>query len=204
MNERIYLLLNDEDSPVARGLLITPPDGEELRVKVLDEDIDEIEDIAPHKLVTLVGMLQTMPTLRGEVIGASRDVLKLRTVESKEDVRDMLRVKVAFDSLIYPVDVKWTGRRKVEFVDLSCGGIAFYCDEEMQRGELVEIVIPVTPQPLVMRCRILRAWEKEGRSCYAARFINMCHDEEKLICEAVFNIQLNQHTKKTEREGVVQ
>ena len=108
MNERIYLLLNDEDTPVARGLLITAPDAEELRVKVLDEDIDEIEDIAPYKLVTLVGMLQTMPTLRGEVLGTSRDVLKLRQVETKEDVRDMLRVKVAFDTLIYPVEVSWT------------------------------------------------------------------------------------------------
>jgi len=204
MNERIYLLLNDEDAPVARGLLITAPDAEELRVKVLDEDIDEIEDIAPHKLVTLVGMLQTMPTLRGEVLGASRDVLKLRQVETKEDVRDMLRVKVAFDTLIYPVDVSWTGRRKVEFIDLSCGGIAFYCDEPMQRGDIIEVVIPVTPQPLVMRCRILRAWEKEGRPCCAARFINMCHDEEKLICEAVFNIQLSQHMKTEDRKEVVQ
>ena len=204
MNERIYLLLNDEDTPVARGLLITAPDAEELRVKVLDEDVDEIEDIAPHKLVTLVGMLQTMPTLRGEVIGTSRDVLKLRQVETKEDVRDMLRVKVAFDTLIYPVDVPWTGRRKAEFIDLSCGGIAFYCDEPMQRGDIIEVVIPVTPQPLVMRCRILRAWEKDGRPCCAARFINMCHDEEKLICEAVFNIQLSQHMKTADRKEVVQ
>lgn len=204
MNERIYLLLNDEDTPVARGLLTTAPDAEELRVKVLDEDIDEIEDIAPHKLVTLVGMLQTMPTLRGEVIGTSRDVLKLRQVETKEDVRDMLRVKVAFDTLIYPVDVSWTGRRKAEFIDLSCGGIAFYCDEPMQRGDIIEVVIPVTPQPLVMRCRILRAWEKDGRPCCAARFINMCHDEEKLICEAVFNIQLSQHMKTADRKEVVQ
>lgn len=204
MNERIYLLLNDEDTPVARGLLITPPDAEELRVKVLDEDLDEIEDIAPHKLVTLVGMLQTMPTLQGEVLGTSRDMLKLRPVETKEDVRDVLRVDVAFDTLIYPVDVAWTGRRRAEFIDLSCGGIAFYCDEKMKRSDVIEVVIPVTPQPILMRCRILRAWEKEGRPCYAARFINMCHDEEKLICEAVFNIQLNQHTKKAERKGVVQ
>ena len=204
MNERIYLLLNDEDVPVARGLLITSPDAEELRVKVLDQDIDEIVDISERKLVTLVGMLQTMPTLRGAVTGTSRDVLKLRPVESKEDVRDVLRVDVAFDSLIYPVDVSWIGRRKVEFLDLSCGGIAFYCDEKMERGNLVEVVIPVTPQPLLMRCRILRAWEKGGRLCYAARFINMCHDEEKLICEAVFGIQLNQHTKKAERKGVVE
>ena len=95
-------------------------------------------------------------------------------------------------------------RRKVEFIDLSCGGIAFFCDETMKRGEVVEIVIPVTPQPLLMRCRILRAWEKEGRPCYAARFINMCHDEEKLICEAVFGIQLKQHMKTSERQGVVE
>ena len=201
MNERIYLLLNDEDVPVARGLLISPPNGAEIRVKVLDDDIDEIEDIAEHKLVTLVGMLQNMPSLQGEVTGVSRDVLRLRRVESKEDVRDMLRVNVAFDTLIYPLDGSWTGRRKVECIDLSCGGIAFFCDEPMQRGDMLELVIPVTPQPLLLRCRILRTWEKDGRPCCAARFISMCHDEEKLICEAVFNIQLSQHGKKANGRG---
>lgn len=203
MNERIYLLLNDEDVPVARGLLITAPDAQELRVKVLDEDIDEIDDISEHKLVTLVGMLQTMPNLRGEVLGSSRDVLRLRPVESKEDVREALRVKVSFDTLLYPVDGQWTGRRKAEFIDLSCGGIAFFCEEPLQRGELAEVVIPVTPQPLVMRCRILRAWEKDGRPCCAAKFVNMCHDEEKLICEAVFGIQLSQHKKTANGRGVM-
>lgn len=202
MNERIYLLLNDEDVPVARGLLITPTDSPELRVKVLDVDIDEIADISDHKLVTLAGMMASSPTLRGEVIGSSRDILKLRQVETKEDVREMLRVKVSFDTLVYPVATSWTGRQKVEFIDLSCGGIAFYCDQPMSRGEIVEVIIPVTPQPLLMRCRILRAWEKDGRPCCAARFINMCHDEEKLICEAVFGIQLSQH--KGYGKGVVQ
>ncbi|MBR3703978.1 MAG: PilZ domain-containing protein [Oscillospiraceae bacterium] len=194
MRERIYLLLNDEDVPFGRGVLLTAPELDELRVKLMDGGIDEIRE---HKLVTLVGTLQNMPTLQGEVMEISGNMIRLRRVDSKADVRDTLRVDVAFDSLLYPVSGTWSGRRKVEFIDLSCGGIAFFCDEAMDRGDLAEIVIPVTPQPLLMRIRILRSWERGGRTCYAARFIDMCHDEEKLICEAVFAIQLEQHGRKS-------
>lgn len=201
MSERIYLLLNDEDVPVARCVLLTESNAPQLRVRILDADVEELEAATLHKLVTLVGMLQTMPTLQGEVIGSAYDDLKLRRVESKSEVREMLRVDVAFDSLIYPVDGKWFGQRKVEFIDLSCGGIAFFCEEEMQRGDQFEVVIPVTPQPILMRCQILRAWEKNGRRCYAAKFVDMCHDEEKLICEAVFGIQLSQQKKKANGRG---
>ena len=193
MSERIYLLLNDEDVPFGRGMLTTAPDAEDLCVKVID---GEFEEVGENKLITLVGTMQTMPTLQGAVVRVSHNALWLRRVDSKEDVREMLRVDVSFDSLLYPITGQWTGRRKVEFIDLSCGGIAFYCDEPMERGERVEIVIPVTPQPLLMRCRILRSWERGGRTCYAARFVEMCHDEEKLICEAVFGIQLEQHRKR--------
>lgn len=193
MNERIYLLLNDEDVPFGRGVLLAAPDSVELRVKLMDGGADEMRE---RKLITLVGMLQNMPTLQGEVIKISGNTLVLRRVESKEDVREMLRVDVAFDTLIYPVSGSWSGRRKVEFVDLSCGGIAFFCEEMMERGDVIEVVIPVTVQPLLMRARILRRWDKDGRLCYAARFIDMCHDEEKLICEAVFSIQLEQHRMK--------
>ena len=202
MSEKIYLVLNDEDVPIARGVLMTESDAPQLRIRLVDAEADEIEAATLHKLVTLVGMLQTMPTLQGEVIGSAYDDLKLRRVETKSEVREMLRVDVAFDSLIYPIDGSWTGRRKVEFIDLSCGGIAFYCEEELQRGEQVEVVIPVTPQPILMRCQILRTREKNGRSYYAAKFVDMCHDEEKLICEAVFGIQLDQQRGKANGRGV--
>lgn len=194
MSERIYLLLNDEDVPFGRGVLITAPGAAEMCVKVIEGEVDEIGE---NKLITLVGTRKTVPSLQGAVARVSGNTIRLRRVDSKEDVREMLRVDVAFDSLIYPISGQWTGRRKVEFIDLSCGGIAFYCDESMERGERIEVVIPVTPQPLLMRCRILRSWERGGRNCYAARFVEMCYDEEKLICEAVFGIQLDQHRKRS-------
>ena len=194
MSERVYLLLNDEDVPFGRGVLITAPDAPEIRVKLMDGGVDDIRE---HKLITLIGTVQTMPALRGSVARISDNMLVLKRVESKEDVREMLRVDVAFDSLIYPVSGQWGGRRTVEFSDLSCGGVSFFCEEPLERGEVVEVVIPVTPQPLLLRCKILRSWEKGGRICYAAKFIDMCHDEEKLVCEAVFSIQLNQHRKRS-------
>ena len=204
MSENVYLLLNDENTPIGQCILMTAPDAPQIRARILNGDVDELEAATLHKLVTLVGTLQTMPTLQGEVVGSAYDDLKIRRVASKEDVREMLRVDVSFDSLIYPIDGKWKGKRKVEFIDLSCGGIAFFCEEEMQRGDQFEIVIPVTPKPLVMRCQVLRTREKNGRLCYAAKFVDMCHDEEKLICEAVFGIQLSQQKRNANGREVAQ
>ncbi len=200
MRERIYLLLNDEDVPFGRGVLLTAPTASEFCVKLMDGGSDEIKE---NKLITLVGTRQTMPTLHGAVSAISGNTLKLRPVTSKEDVREMLRVDVAFDSLIYPINGQWSGRRTVEFIDLSCGGVAFCCEEPLERGELIEVVVPVTPQPLLVRSKILRVWKKGGRTCYAVRFVDMCYEEEKLICEAVFAIQLEQHREKRKQGGSV-
>lgn len=204
MSDNVYLLLNDEKVPIGQCILMTAHDAPQLRARILNGDVDELEKATLHKLVTLVGTLQTMPTLQGEVVGSAYDDLKIRRVASEEDVREMLRVDVSFDSLIYPVDGKWKGKRKVEFIDLSCGGIAFYCEEEMQRGDQFELVIPVTPKPLLMRCQVLRTREKNDRRCYAAKFVDMCHDEEKLICEAVFGIQLSQQKRNANGREVAQ
>ena len=54
------------------------------------------------------------------------------------------------------------------------------------------MVVPVTSQPLVVRGEILRQrpTEREGVTLYAAKFVNLCNDEEMLLREAVFNLQL--------------
>ena len=192
MAENIYLLLNEFDVPVARGRLLTNPDAPQLQVKLVEGRIETIEELETLKLV---GLTMDQPTLQGKVLRCASDTFILGDIASGASVRETLRVPVSFETLIYPVSVKWSGRRKVQFVDLSGGGFAFYCDEEMERGEMIEVVIPITPEPLLLRAQILRVREKEEKIIYAAKFVDMCYDEEKLICEAVFAAQLKQHKR---------
>ena len=109
-----------------------------------------------------------------------------------------LRVPIRFASFIYPLPgAQWQGRRAISSIDLSCGGVAFYCAPTLQVGDCCEIVIPVTVQPVILKCQILRRNDLSGERClYAAKFIEMCHAEETFVREAVFRVQLRSRPRK--------
>lgn len=71
----------------------------------------------------------------------------------------------------------------------------------MKIGERFEVVIPVTSEPLVVQGEILRKrlTEREDTTMYAAKFIELCNDEETLIREAVFNLQLSGRPRQASR-----
>ena len=57
----------------------------------------------------------------------------------------------------------------------------------------VEMVLPVTDSPLVVRTQILRVLpdETSDQPLYASKFVDLIHDEEALIRKAVFSIQIS-------------
>ncbi len=189
MAENLYLLADKNDVPVGRGRIQSELDAPQLRLRVLDGDIDVIGEL---DLIKLVGFAQDVPSMQGTVVRCTGDSVILGNIAKGAAIRETLRVKVSFETLIYPLNDIFRGRRKVEFIDLSCGGIAFYCDEAMAVGDRIEVVLPVSSQPLVLRAQILRV-KNTDRTIYAAKFIDLCYEEEKMICEAVFGIQLKQH-----------
>ena len=107
-----------------------------------------------------------------------------------EQQRRNFRVPVEMDSFVYPIGKRWSGRRKIRTIDVSCGGIAFYTDPGLEVGEVVEVVLPMTANPLIERIELLRkervTWE---RVCYTGKFIALRPEADKMICEAVFGIQ---------------
>lgn len=190
-----YILLDRKNNPLGRGSLECPPDAPKLYVRVPEELIDEL---AGHELIQLIGVSRDTPSLLGRVTGTRRDILILEPSETLVgSVRQNLRVPVHFDTYIYPLTGGWQGRRYVVSSDLSCGGISFLCREPLSPGEQFEVVIPITAQPLILRCQLLRvlAEQPDGRTLYAAKFIGMCPDEETLTREAVYSVQLQSQPK---------
>lgn len=115
-----------------------------------------------------------------------------------EDVRKNLRIPVRFVSYLYPVSGRWKGRVPIVSKDLSCGGLAFYAPRSLEVGEMVQVVVPVTSRPLVLPMRILRSERaSDGEYVYAGCFVGMVREEESMVREAVFSIQL----KVTEQEN---
>ncbi|MBR2132096.1 MAG: PilZ domain-containing protein [Oscillospiraceae bacterium] len=119
-----------------------------------------------------------------------------------DDINEIFRLKVRFETLIYPCEAAWRGRRKVEAVELSGRGISFYCEQQLVQGERIEVVIPMMQQPLVLQAQVLNVFQEAGRLLYTVEFIELCREEEKLLNETVFSIQLKQHRRnKMKRKG---
>ena len=78
--------------------------------------------------------------------------------------------------------------------DLSCGGLAFFCPRPLEVGERVQVVVPVTAQPLLLDMEILRCSTGPGEEClYAAKFVSLLREEESMVREAVFSLQLRKN-----------
>ena len=148
--KQIYLLLDSKSAPLARGVLETAPDGSVLQIHILDGKEDEV---AQHEVIQLVGMESGGLAVQCQLLRQRGERISLNKVASLgSEFRRNLRVPVKFQSFIYPLSGMWKGRGEVQSVDISCGGIAFYGQYGLENGETLEIVIPITAKPMVLRC----------------------------------------------------
>lgn len=183
-----YLILNSAGELLSHALLESPPAAPVWQLRLLDDDAPFLEGARVH----MVGMEDSSPSRSGQVLGQRRDILSVEPAAALgDDMRRNLRIPVRFESYLYPLSGDWTGRRPIVSLDLSGGGLAFYCAQALEPGELLEAVVPVTSQPLVLRAQVLRPLREgpEG-TLYASKFVDLTCEEEALVREAVFGIQL--------------
>ena len=188
--ERLYLVLDSQGRALCQGILESSPHADMLQVRLLG---DEWEETALTGEVQLIGLDDSLPARRGEITRQRGCQIVVRpTAELGAEARENLRVRTNFKSVIYPVSGAWQGRRTVWGYDLSCGGVAFYCAQPLDIGEVAEMVLVVTDEPLLVRFRVLRQLPSDDeRPLYAAKFVDLIQDEEAMIRRAVFSIQLS-------------
>ena len=144
--EDIYLVLDSRYLPVARAAKEVVTESGQWQLRVLDDHIDAV---LSHEVVQLVGKKDEDAALLGKIIKARGDRIVVEPMRALgADVRQNLRIPLRFDSFIYPVTGKWQGRLAVQGNDLSCGGVSFYCDAVLEKGEEVEIVLPVCEEQI--------------------------------------------------------
>lgn len=186
--DRLYLVLDKEGHALSQAMLESSPDADMLQVRLVGD-----EDLALEGEVQLIGLDDSAPARRG-VVKRQRGsrVLVQPTAELGAEARENLRVRTNFKSVIYPVTGSWRGQRAVQGYDLSCGGVAFHTMQELSPGEVAELVLPVTDEPLLLHFRVLRSLPtSEPVPLYAARFTDLILDQEILIRKAVFAIQVS-------------
>ena len=201
--QQLYLLLDSRGTALAQARPQGPAavGGSLWQLEVLN---DKIDLVLKHKKFKLMSITDSSPSYEGTLVRSRNDIIQLEVKKSAtngNDMRKNLRVPVDVDSFIYPLTGGWLGRRKVRTLDLSCGGVAFFTDHSLRAGEHFEIVVPVTSQPLVVKGEILRVRPSgEGGSIlYASKFVELCNDEETLLREAVFNLQLSGRPRTADR-----
>lgn len=184
-----YLILDSHGNAVAHGVSDYRPQGGEWRMAIDDGDVEEI---AKHTVICLVGDSDAVPAMEAKIVRREGNMVVLTPLRPlNQSVRKNLRILTSFSSFIYPRTGQWKGREPIISRDLSCGGLAFLCRRELQVGERVQVVIPITSQPLLLDMGILRCSKgQEGGYLYAAQFLDMLREEESMVREAVFSLQL--------------
>lgn len=188
--ERLYLILDSQGTPLANAVLESPLSAEMLQLRVLN---DKAEAVAEHRELQLIGIDDGSPDRVGVIVRQRGDQLVIQpTAALGPAARENLRILTDFESVMYPSSGRWRGQRAFKAKDLSCGGIAFWSTIFLEDREIVEMVLPVTDSPLLIKTQVLRTLPDETSSLplYAAKFVDLIHDEEALIRKAVFSIQI--------------
>ena len=187
-----YLLIDSRGAPVAHAI---SEDGPEKAVWQLQIDDGDLKRVLEHEFVSLVSTSEKVPAMEGRIVRRRDNVIAVESVRTLgEEVRKNLRMPGRFESFLYPVTGRWKGRAPILSNDLSCGGLSFFCARPLEVRERVQVVIPVTAQPLLLEMAILRQRPSgEQIPLYAGAFEDLLHEEETMVREAVFGLQLQYH-----------
>lgn len=187
-----YLILDSQGVAVAHGTSEYNPKETKWRMVIDDGDLEEV---AKHTNLRLVGNSDAVPALEARIVQREGNVVVLEPLRTLEQVlRKNLRIPVQFSSYIYPKTGSWKGREPIVSKDLSCGGLAFFCPRLLEVGEQIQVVIPVTSQPVLLDMQILHCYEGQGEGyLYSAKFLSLLREAESMVREAVFSIQLKKN-----------
>jgi len=179
--------MNSASYMLARAELQSPPDANNMQMQIVEGKTDEV---VAAEVVQAVPVDKDLSVQLGKVILRRGNLIVLEPLRRLgAEVRQNLRMPVDFDTFIYP---QRGGRAQARAIDLSCGGIAFSSELFLRNEEVFEIVIPVTAGgPLIVNAGVLRQTPSTTYTrTYAAKFVDLINDEEALIREAVFSVQL--------------
>lgn len=190
MKEERCVLLTSGNVPLAQGV-IRQSSGGLFQVEILDGKASQVE---PHEIIHLVGTGGEKPLqVQCHLTRLRGDTAVLEKMSDLDpEFRRSLRVPTRFASFVYPISGSWKGRMAIQSIDLSCGGIAFYGTDGMEIGETAEVVVPTQAEPVLVTMQILRKHAlKHDKIYYAAKFTALRSEEDRLICERVFSLQLS-------------
>ncbi|MEA5143015.1 MAG: PilZ domain-containing protein [Oscillibacter sp.] len=194
MTEYECIISDSQNQPLASAVLESRPQDTVWRIRVPEADIQRI---ISYGIIRVISLNDRVPNVNAEILSQPEPDLLTVSPSAQLDasIRLELRIPVRFDSFLYSLSPRWSGRVPIVSQDMSCGGIAFFCHQKLSIGETAELVIPVTTQPIIAKVQVLRFRPSPSPiPLVAAKFMDIIHDEEIMIREAVFCQQLRNHS----------
>ena len=185
--QRTYMLLSRESKMLGRGELVSAPEDNTIQIRLSSGSAAEL---AAAEVLQVIPSGSGLQPRMGRYLTCRDNLVVLESMRSNgAALRENFRMPVDFESYVYP---RSGGRAFIRALDLSCGGIAMYTAQPLEVGEICEVVIPITEEgPLIVDCEILRVMPFSGPiQRYAAKFVDLIHDQEAALREAVFVAQV--------------
>lgn len=115
-----------------------------------------------------------------------------------------IRVEIEFHTRIFYVEDDEEVSADICMQDLSCGGMGFVCDKELDLSKEYTIFTNWLDTPILVNLQILRK-EKVTytKYVYGCKFVELLRAEESILRASVFKIQAINHKKKRMEEDYV-
>lgn len=192
----MYMLLSKKQELLAKGMLAGGSPESVMELKITEGDP---EDLIQEEILCLIGSNAGEKPLQCQILQHRGDRVRVKKMMTlNPELRMSYRIPVSFQSFIYPVDGKWKGRKTVQTIDMSCGGVSFYGSEGLEQNEIAEMVIPNSLDPVLVHVQIIcREQLSDGRVYYRGKFVDMCVEQEQTVCQSVFGVQVRRIKKGT-------
>ncbi len=188
-NPDVYMLMDSSSHMLARGIRLPSP-GQQLVLFIRLTEGD-LQQVVAAGIVQAVPLDKSQPSQMTRVIDSRANAVALAPMRAQgATLRRNFRVPVTFESFVYPPT---GGRGSMRSIDLSSGGLAFRSPWTFAVGDQFEVVIPITSDgPLLLRAELLRVHLEPGaQNFYACKFLDLIDDEEAMLRETVFAIQID-------------
>lgn len=190
-----YLILDEDQSSLTRGILRNPPTAPVLEFEIPESDIPRMEG---HVDLQFLGVDAHSPSFHGKVNRRRGNRIAVeKGAPLGDDPLDHLRVPYEIDSFAYPVSGTWEGRCRMQTKDLSCGAVAFTCSRDLNMQEVVEVAIITRDGVLLIHSKIIsQTHNPDGTHLYVSKFLSGVDEVERSIRKEVLYLQLKQRDDK--------
>lgn len=172
---------------------------------------DQFQLIAHQTLVDVIGYLEdgiVLMTGKVTLSTASQLNLDVESIDEKQERRKYLKVKTNFKTRL--IKAHALGKRNksilvnenVEIRDLSLGGACIYSNKTFFKKQRLYLDFSHLKPGFIAEAIVLRR-EKESykigfRYRYGCQFQNLGNEEQRILCEYVFKIQIQNHKRLKE------